>query len=222
MADLAIQHTDGSHKTGAVAASSTGDVVVSAKPGRICKLVITTAGSAALELYDHASASSGAQLVWKSPATTVLGEVYTIDLPVANGIIGKRASNTPAYTVSYSEDGVAGSGKGNSLPVSRGGQYTSTHAAGATGAAAALEGPGRLCSVVVLTQGTAATVIYDNDDAASGTALFSVPASGTTAVAAGTVFNINMPVAAGIYCGGATNTSQVLISYSKDTGTNGR
>lgn len=218
MADLSIIQT-ASHKTGTVAASSTGDVVVSALPGRINKIVITTAGSAALELYNHASASSGAQLVWKSPATTVLGEVYTVNIPVSLGIVGKRQSNTPAYTVSYTEDSISVGGDTvhKAAILSDGGQYSSTHAAGASGAGAALAEPGVLCTLTVLSQGSAATIIYDSASAASGTALFSVPASGTTSVAAGTVYNLQMPCASGIYVGGATNTSQVVVSYLKNT-----
>lgn len=216
MADYSFQQSSGGQKTNTVAASSTGDVVVSSKPGRICKIVITTAGSASLELYDHASASSGATMVWKSPATTVLGETYTVNIPVANGIIGKRQSNTPAYTVSYTEDKVAGGGANHkNFLYSEGGQYTSAHAAGSGGASAALTGKGMLAQVVVLAQGSAVTDIYDNT-AASGTKLFSVPASGTTAVAIGTVYTVQMPVATGIYVGGTTNTSQLLICYSKN------
>ena len=99
-----------------------------------------------------------------------------------------------------------------SQQTSTAGQYTSAHAAGAGGAAIALTGPGRLCRITVQTLGTAATVIYDNTSAA-GTALFTVPAS----PAVGTIYDVQMPAAIGIFVGGATNTSGITLSYTKDT-----
>jgi hypothetical protein len=93
------------------------------------------------------------------------------------------------------------------------GQFTSAHAAGAGGAGASSAVPGRLCRITVQTLGTVATVIYDNASAASGTALFTVPAS----PAVGTIYDVQMPAANGIYVGGATNTSGITVSYTKDT-----
>lgn len=101
----------------------------------------------------------------------------------------------------------------HSANISSGGQYASAHAAGAGGASAASAVPGRLCKIVVTTLGTAATSIYDNASAASGTAVFVVPAS----PAVGTVYDAQMPVANGIFVGGTTNTSGLVVSYNKDT-----
>lgn len=103
-----------------------------------------------------------------------------------------------------------------SIQNSTGGQYASAHAAGAGGAGAALSGGGRLCRVVVMAQGSAATDFYDNT-AASGTKIFTIPASGTTPVSTGTVYDLQIPVATGIYVAGATNTSAVTVTYTKDT-----
>jgi len=221
MADLSKLQTDGGQKTAAVAAGSgAADVVVSAKPGRINRIVITTAGTASLELYDHASATAGAKLVWKSGATPAVDtDNKTLDIPVANGIVALQASGTAAVTIYFTEDEVAGTGESadKSHPVALGGHYTSYHAAGSSGAGAALAEQGRLCRLVVLSSGSAATVIYDNDDAASGTKVFTLKANPTV----GAVYDIQAPCAAGIYVAGATNTSALLITYSKNAA-NGR
>lgn len=215
MADYSAMHAVGGQKSAAVAAGSgAADVVVSAKPGRITKLVFTAAGTAALKLYDHASASSGAKLLWVSATTPAAGDVITLDIPVDNGCVALQANGTGACTVYFTEDTVAGSGASDkSKPVSYGGQHTSYHAAGASGAAAALAAPGRLCRVVVLAAGTAATNIYDNASAASGTKLYTLPASPTV----GTIYDLQFPAANGIYVGGATNTSSILVTYTKNT-----
>ena len=98
---------------------------------------------------------------------------------------------------------------------SNGGQYALAVAAGTGGAGAALTGGGRLCKVVVMSQGSVATDIYDNT-AASGTKIFTVPASGTTAKETGTVYDLQIPVTTGIYVAGAANTSGLTVTYSKD------
>lgn len=105
------------------------------------------------------------------------------------------------------------------LQQNNGGQYASTHVAGASGAGSALTGAGRLCKLIVISQGSAATSIYDATSA-TGTPIFTLPASGTTAVATGVVYDLQIPVATGIYVGGASNTSAVTITYAKD-GVNG-
>ena len=215
MSDYARLDTDGGQKSAVVAAGTTGaDAVVFAKPGRITRIVITTAGTAALELYDHATATSGAKLVWKSGATPAVDtDNATLDIPVANGVVALKANGTAAVTIFYTEDETPAQGVYDKLPlVNKGGQYTSYHAAGTSGAAAALAAPGRLCRLVVLSSGSAATVIYDNASAASGTKLFALKANPTV----GAVYDLQAPAAAGIYVGGATNTSALLITYAKE------
>ena len=96
-----------------------------------------------------------------------------------------------------------------------GGQGYYAAAAGTGGAGIALTGGGRLNKVVVMAQGSAATDVYDNT-AASGTKIFTVPASGTTAKETGTVYDLQIPVATGIYVAGAANTSALTVTYTKD------
>lgn len=217
MPDFAKNQTLGGQAITAVAAGSgAADVVVSSKPGRVNHIVVTTAGTAVLKLYDHASASSGAKLIWSSAATPAVGDVLKLDIPVDNGIVALQANGSAAVTISYTVDGTAGAGKDNAEPVTAGGQRTSYHAAGASGAGAALAAQGRLCKISVLTSGSAATLIYDNASAASGTLLYSLKASPTI----GDVIDLQIPASNGIYVAGATNTSSILVTYSKKTAYN--
>ena len=69
---------------------------------------------------------------------------------------------------------------------------------------------GRLFKAVVTTALSAAAVtIYDNASAAAGTILFVIPAS----AAAGSVYDINLPAAAGIYASFA-GTGTVTFGYA--------
>jgi len=96
-----------------------------------------------------------------------------------------------------------------------GGQYASTHVAGASGAAIAYTGGGRLCKVHVRSSGSAATDVYDALSA-TGTPIFTVPANPTI----GNTYDVQIPVATGIYVYGTTNTSALTVTFNKD-GSNG-
>lgn len=96
-----------------------------------------------------------------------------------------------------------------------GGQYASTHVAGASGAAIAYTGGGRLCKVHVRSSGSAVTDIYDALSA-TGTPIFTVPANPTI----GNTYDVQIPVATGIYVAGASNTSALTVTFNKD-GSNG-
>lgn len=75
--------------------------VVKATPGRLCRIVITTAGTESISIYDHASAASGKKL-FTTPATSALGSIYDIQMPAELGItVAAQTANTPAFTVSY-------------------------------------------------------------------------------------------------------------------------
>ncbi len=71
--------------------------------------------------------------------------------------------------------------------------------------------PGRLVKVTVTTAtATAATTVYDNASAASGTPLLVIP-SGT---AAGTQYAVDLPAANGITVASGSGTGNVTVGYS--------
>jgi hypothetical protein len=82
---------------------------------------------------------------------------------------------------------------------------------GGAGTTVVKSSAGRLCSIVVTTQGTTnAATVYDNASTGSGTVLAVVPASAT----AGTVLQINAPAANGITAVGGTTTAAFTVVYS--------
>lgn len=72
-------------------------------------------------------------------------------------------------------------------------------------------GAGRLMKVVVTTvTASAATTIYDNASAGSGTPLLVIPA----AAAAGTVYDVNLPAVNGITVSSSGATGNITVGYA--------
>lgn len=77
----------------------TATSTVKAGPGRLLKMVITTALSAAVTVYDNTGAASGTVL-FATAATPAAGTVYDVNLPAVNGIYASFAG-TGAITFGY-------------------------------------------------------------------------------------------------------------------------
>jgi hypothetical protein len=91
----------GGAQTGTVASGS-GNTVVKGSAGRLCRVLVTTAGTGSgnVLIYDNASTNSGT-VIGVVPATVAIGTYYSLDLPAANGIVVANVANGPALTVSY-------------------------------------------------------------------------------------------------------------------------
>ena len=100
-AQVGMNSNVGGNLTGTVAAGA-GTTPVSAQPGRLCRVLVTTAGTGSGDvlIYDNASTNSGT-VVGIIPATIAIGTYYTFDMPVANGITVVNVTSGPALTVSY-------------------------------------------------------------------------------------------------------------------------
>ena len=102
---------------------------------------------------------------------------------------------------------------------SQGGQYYASVAASAAGnslinsVGGQVSGPGRLCKLVTLTNDTAVLTLYDNTTGPGGNILFNTVVNTATA----TIYNLDIPVANGIWAKGAANTPAVGISFTLDT-----
>lgn len=97
-----IQYTTsaGTTATGLAAGSGNANVVIYVGTGILHRLIVTTAGTASLILYDNATTNSGT-ILYSSAATYALGTVTEINVPFANGITARQASGTAAVTVVY-------------------------------------------------------------------------------------------------------------------------
>lgn len=127
-------------------------------------------------------------------SSTVLG--------AGTNIVGK------VYQVDSGGTNVAGVDAAHNALVSDGG--TGTIVVTASSSAVIKAAAGRLCRILTTGTATATAFVYDSTNAASGTIIGSIPA--TTAI--GTMINIQMPAAHGIYFGGASGTPGVTVSFS--------
>ena len=81
-------------------ASGAGTVIIKAAPGRLCRIVVTVAGTVAFSAFDNPAAASGT-LLFTSPATTNLGTIFDIQIPAQNGITISNPDSGPGITVSW-------------------------------------------------------------------------------------------------------------------------
>ena len=77
--------------------------VVKQGAGRLCTVLVTTLGSAALPIYDASGLNGQVSgvVVGYIPASAVAGSVYKFNMPVANGIYIAAVASSPAITVSF-------------------------------------------------------------------------------------------------------------------------
>jgi hypothetical protein len=68
-------------------------------PGRVCKIIVTGAGSASFSIFDNTAASGN--VIYTSPATTSIGQILDVQVPAQTGITVVNAASGPAFAVSF-------------------------------------------------------------------------------------------------------------------------
>lgn len=86
----------------AVAAGvGTAAQAIKGAPGYLSGVLVTALGTAAISIYDNASAASGT-VIGYIPASTAAGTFIAFNMPAMLGITAGKVSNSPAFTVAYS------------------------------------------------------------------------------------------------------------------------
>lgn len=75
-------------------------VVIKASAGYLSGVLVTSAATAALNIFDNASAGSGT-LIGFVPATATAGQYFPFNMPALNGITAEQANGSPAVTVAF-------------------------------------------------------------------------------------------------------------------------
>lgn len=75
--------------------------VIKAVPGFLSGVLVTATASAAMNIYDNASAASGT-IIGTIPATATAGQYYPFNMPALNGITVGVVSGSAGITVAYS------------------------------------------------------------------------------------------------------------------------
>jgi hypothetical protein len=70
--------------------------------GRIAKLMVTAAGTAATFIYDNNAGNSTGNIIAIIPASPTVGAFYTVDMPANAGISIPAQVNASTFTLGYS------------------------------------------------------------------------------------------------------------------------
>jgi hypothetical protein len=89
--------TGGQYRTFIASGSST--TTIKAGIGRLCRVSITTSGTASFSVFDNTSGSG--TVLFVSPATTTAGQVFDIHLPAQVGLTVVNVVSGPAFCVSF-------------------------------------------------------------------------------------------------------------------------
>lgn len=84
-----------------ITAGTTGDTVIKATPGRLCRLLVVTAGSNAMAVYDNNTTHSGTVIATVA-ASAVAGTIVEAQAPALSGITVQGNASNPAVTVIWS------------------------------------------------------------------------------------------------------------------------
>lgn len=91
----------GGLQTTAISAGLTADTTIKGAAGRLCKVLVTSAGTNALLIYDNATGHTGT-IICSIAANAAAGTLVDLQMPAALGITIQGNSNNPAVTVSWS------------------------------------------------------------------------------------------------------------------------
>lgn len=80
--------------------------VIEAVPGRLCKAVVTTAGtdSGAVQFFDDSATAQGTQIA-AIPGTVAVGAIFDFQMPFKNGCVCVNPANGPVLAVSVIVNG---------------------------------------------------------------------------------------------------------------------
>lgn len=87
--------------TTTVAVAAAGSANVKSAPGRLCRVLVTVAGTVSLTFYDNATGAATGTIIGITPATTTVGQVLDFNLPAAVGISCVGAAGTPGVTIGF-------------------------------------------------------------------------------------------------------------------------
>lgn len=91
---------DGTNAT-PIAAGVTTDTIIKGGPGRLCRVLVTTAGTGAALIFDNASGHTGT-IIGAVAANAAAGTLVEAQAPAKSGITVQGNASNPAITVIWS------------------------------------------------------------------------------------------------------------------------
>lgn len=87
--------------TATAVAISANDTQIKPSPGRLCRMLVTTSGTGATQIFDNATTGSGT-VIGVVAASAAVGTLVEAQAPAVNGITVKGNANNSAITVIWS------------------------------------------------------------------------------------------------------------------------
>jgi len=72
-----------------------------AYPTVVMRVIILTAGSAAVTFYDNIAGDTSGSKVGALPATTAVGDSFDLEIPCFNGLTATGGAGTPEYVIGH-------------------------------------------------------------------------------------------------------------------------
>lgn len=97
--DLAV--SSGGIKTQSIATGTAGSALIKGGPGRLCRAIVTTAGTSTddITIYDGLSATG--TVIGKILGAAAIGTVIDFQMPAVIGIYAANVASGPVATISY-------------------------------------------------------------------------------------------------------------------------
>lgn len=107
MADKSVPQGVGGQYGGLHTGGDVETAVYTSGGGRLCRVTIVTAGTAANSIYDGTQ-STGATLIWTDITNRTVGEQVDLQLPITTGIVVKGTTGAAGVYVTYNKTGALG------------------------------------------------------------------------------------------------------------------
>jgi len=107
MADASVPQNLGGQYGGLHTGGNVETAVFTSGGGRLCRVTIVTAGTAANSIYDGTNSTAGV-LIWTDITNRTVGNQVDLQLPVTTGIVVKGTTGAAGVYVSYNKTGVYG------------------------------------------------------------------------------------------------------------------
>ena len=113
MADKSLQYAFGGQICTTVGTTGNADLVLTTGAGRLCRVIVTTGGTALLRFWDSSTTSgaAGASAVYTVAQTTTgsaPGLLLDVQVPFTNGLVVTQVANQPACVITMNKDTVNG------------------------------------------------------------------------------------------------------------------
>ena len=106
MADRSIPQNTGGQYTGIFTGGNV-ETAITTSAGRLCKIIILTAGTTITSIYDGPNSTAGT-LINATITNDVTGTIKDVQIPITTGIVVKGTTGSAGMGIQYNKDQALG------------------------------------------------------------------------------------------------------------------